>query len=490
MKQSGPSILSAGRNWQPIFVGIMIVMQTGFILISVLLVERFGFLRSVVVLGSLMLVVAVLLLSRTKEHLVYLCVFLMPWFLLNKQFGAINISLFDLFTLVLALVYVGNKVIKGEFGFAENPFLPALWFLLFSAVLSVCIAGDVLLSIRVITLLIQGSIVYLFTIDTIKTKEQLRTLVLVFLASAVLPAFLGLYEFRLGGNVAEWGNLVSGIGLYGLGIARVSGPFVTANSFGAFLYLVIPIGITTAFAVREKLRLSIQVVLVVGLIAVLGMTFSRASWVAFFGAMTVAFLLSIHGRRTALLLGIGIGSLFLLFVMVRFFLPLPFLLRFISIATMSKDPAINIRLNMWAAAIDVFKSHPLLGAGIGNFAHVYAGRTLSWLGPGYANAHNVWFNVAAEMGIFGLIGLVWFLISSSMLVFRTYVLAQDRFLKSLSLGLVACTVAFWIGNLADLVWLTPRHELEVALIWFVWGLVVLTNRFVRLESQETQLCEG
>lgn len=485
MKRTRSSTLTDRRDWRPIFVGIMIPVQIGFLLLSVLFVKEFGFMRFATVIGSLMMVVGVLLLPRAKEYLVYLCVFLIPWFLLNKQFGPVNISLFDLVTVLLAVLYVGDKIIKGDLGFARNPFLPALWFLLFSAVLSVCVADDILLSLRIITLIMQGSIVYLFTIDTIKTKEQLKTLVLVFLASAFLPALLGVYEFRLGGNIGEWGGIVRNIGVYGLGMARVSGPFVTANSFGAFLYLVIPIGITTAFAIRRRIHFSVQVMLIFGLIAVLGMTFSRASWIAFFAAMIVVFFLSIRGRRAVLSLAMGIGVLFLLFMVARLFLPLPFLLRFVSIGAAFQDPAVNIRLNMWRAAIDVFRDYPLLGAGIGNFALVYAGRTVSWLGPGFANAHNIWFNVAAEMGLLGIVGLIWFLASSSRFVLRTYRQARDRFLKCLSLGLVGCAVAFWVGNLADLVWVTPTHELEVALIWFVWSLVVLTNRFAGLESRKT-----
>ncbi|MEK7627208.1 MAG: O-antigen ligase family protein [Patescibacteria group bacterium] len=59
------------------------------------------------------------------------------------------------------------------------------------------------------------------------------------------------------------------------------------------------------------------------------------------------------------------------------------------------------RLEIWNATLNSFVKHPFLGIGIGNYP-VVIGEPLE-SGRRGASAHNLYFDIAAEMGIFGLI---------------------------------------------------------------------------------------
>jgi O-antigen ligase len=69
------------------------------------------------------------------------------------------------------------------------------------------------------------------------------------------------------------------------------------------------------------------------------------------------------------------------------------------------------RLSHWQAALNMARTHPWLGVGMGNYEYAYpAHRLLNWQEP-LGHAHNFYLNVLAEGGLVGLIGYgkVWLL---------------------------------------------------------------------------------
>lgn len=65
------------------------------------------------------------------------------------------------------------------------------------------------------------------------------------------------------------------------------------------------------------------------------------------------------------------------------------------------------RIEIWKASIQSIIKHPLLGVGIGNFP-VVLGQDLALAKAG-SSAHNLYLNIAAEMGILALLATLWFL---------------------------------------------------------------------------------
>jgi len=76
------------------------------------------------------------------------------------------------------------------------------------------------------------------------------------------------------------------------------------------------------------------------------------------------------------------------------------------------------RLDGWRAAVEIFRAHPMTGSGLGTFAAEFATAKARLLGrnveffreqqhPVFSNAHSEPLEVAAELGLVGLLALAW-----------------------------------------------------------------------------------
>jgi O-antigen ligase len=91
------------------------------------------------------------------------------------------------------------------------------------------------------------------------------------------------------------------------------------------------------------------------------------------------------------------------------------LARLESIAAAGSDPALMERLAIWGMAFRLVAEHPLLGVGLGNFQAAY-GRLMVPDLPLLAyplelpeHAHNLFLNLAVEVGLVGVSAFAWLL---------------------------------------------------------------------------------
>lgn len=112
------------------------------------------------------------------------------------------------------------------------------------------------------------------------------------------------------------------------------------------------------------------------------------------------------------------------------------------------NAALSYRGDGWRAAVDILERHPLLGTGHGTFKAEFAEARLRLVeaghpvssanfNPHFANAHNDYLEVGAELGLLGLAALAWALLQLALAVRR---IDRDRPLAAagcLSLGVMA-----------------------------------------------------
>jgi len=78
--------------------------------------------------------------------------------------------------------------------------------------------------------------------------------------------------------------------------------------------------------------------------------------------------------------------------------------------TQLQDTYGNARLSIYSATPSIIADHPLVGIGAGNFPRYSIPYGLSQGGGGaFAHAHNVFLTVAAELGLLGLVALIFFI---------------------------------------------------------------------------------
>lgn len=203
------------------------------------------------------------------------------------------------------------------------------------------------------------------------------------------------------------------------------------------------------------------------MLAVLLLTFSRGSWIAL--GTVILILPLLRWRRGWILMviaGIVLAAIIPVFGLEN-------LVRFLS-AT-STIEGLDGRLEIWSRALYMVRDFPFTGIGMGAFGtmadQMYP---LELFEPGTTpHAHNLFLQIAVDLGIPGLIGwlLVYFSIwKSAWKLFQYGRVHPDRLAAGLGAGVLGSQAALTTHGLLDAVtWGMVR---PAPVIWAVWGLAM------------------
>jgi putative inorganic carbon (HCO3(-)) transporter len=224
-------------------------------------------------------------------------------------------------------------------------------------------------------------------------------------------------------------------GQYAIGHGRSIGTFILPGELAGYLIVYLPIAFGVALATRfAALRALAWCGCALGGVAFL-MTFSRAGWMGL--AAAVAFYIFATRERgqtryAILAVLVGIAAVLLVF-------------------NAHHNPSENYtRLSIWQAAIDIVERFPLTGVGPFDFASAYA---LVRLPDGDAtafHAHSFLLTIFAEMGIVGVLAVLW-LGWSFACALRDRLAAASPLHKQLALAVVAGLVGTLVQGLIDTV---------------------------------------
>ena len=325
-------------------------------------------------------------------------------------------------------------------------------------------------------------LVYFLISRIVSTTWRLRLFVLLLLLLCFKLAQFAIRSYFLYGDVTGSGGSLA---MVGLGANDVFG---NSNDFGHGMAVVWPIAGTLAWG-EKKLLWRI----------ILG---------AAFAAISLALLLS--GCRGALL-GIGVTVLVAivrssrkfwavtmgLMIAIGAFLILPTanLDRLHSALHYKQDPEAQRRLALWLAGWQMFKDHPMLGVGPGNFAISYQTKYYgSDPNPAAWAPHNIYIQVLSEEGLLGMAAALPLWLFALGLNGRTRKRlvaaegsAKQGFEYTLALGLELALVSYLVSA-AFLTTFNFPH------FWFLLGLSVGLNvacsRTVQQEGARLQVADS
>ena len=118
-----------------------------------------------------------------------------------------------------------------------------------------------------------------------------------------------------------------------------------------------------------------------------------------------------------------------------------------------KFSSVGVRLEMWSDSIAIWKEHPIIGTGIGDFKRdklelFIQGK--SNLKSDFGHAHNIYFDILATAGIVGLIGLLYFALFWP---FKTFYLfwgsESDSWSKFYALSGMVTIISFVVFGLTE-----------------------------------------
>lgn len=338
--------------------------------------------------------------------------------------------------------------------------LPAAAYLAI-VTLSVTWARDPSLAIFSVALIAQMYLLYLYVASTVRTREEVVFIVTFLLVGLVLESLIiivarvtGLDFDLLGARTRSFVDAAAP------GENRVSGTLRSPAAAAAYLsQLMAPCVAVLIARVDQRLKLLALVGLGLGGMALI-FTLTRGGWIA--AALSVALFCVLAWRRgwmppaVPLLLGlvtVAVGALFQNSILIRFF--------------GDDRGAALARVHLMSLAWNMIRDHPILGVGANNFAYLlpeYA--TPEFGGKWLYTVHNAYYLTWAELGIFGLLALVSFLLVAIARGWRVWQW-RDRTLAPLALGFSVALVGHMTHLAVDVFNARPHFQP----VWLIAGLL-------------------
>jgi O-antigen ligase len=246
---------------------------------------------------------------------------------------------------------------------------------------------------------------------------------------------------------------------------RVSADLADPNHFAGILVLVCLLVIAVGIGYRQ-VWVGIPTALAsLVLSAVLLATLSRSGWLGLLAGVVLLFCLlperrpqiaAIAGFVTIVLLVAGLAG--------------PVAARLAPHPTGPLEMLAS-RWRVWTAALAMIADHPIFGVGLDKFGAYYPYYSVR---PAVVDhAHNLFFNIFAERGIFGLLSFINVVVAYFLTVGNVLRHANSGPLRAFSAGLIASFGGYLVHSLFETSYLDSR---VLFLVWILVGLAAaLTN---------------
>jgi len=232
------------------------------------------------------------------------------------------------------------------------------------------------------------------------------------------------------------------------------------NSFGNFLALVIPFGVTFLIYGRleggKKLTLAFMILLLfVGLV----LTFSRSAWIGVFVSILSLFIIRPKGSSGLIV--------FIIISAVILFAPIQK-----RVFKDISDPGAQYRMIKARIAYDKFKEHPILGNGLGSF-HYEAQFSNIWAYHAHSTLENNYLLMLAEGGIVEFFAFLYLMVAFAKICLAYLKRVNDSFLYPVLLGSVMSIISTLAAGMFEDTLFFPKNNW---LIGMFMGIVIVAGR--------------
>lgn len=303
----------------------------------------------------------------------------------------------------------------------------------------------------------------------INSRKALYTFICILLGAVTISGLYGLYQSVVGVPVvSSQVDFYVNTNMPG----RIYSSFENPNNFAQILVMTIPLYFAMFYTAKtNKQRLIIFLCALPPILSIL-LTLSRSGWGALAVAMVIFFLFS----HRSVLPAMAIAGVCALPVMPSFLID--------RLMTVFKggDSSTQFRQTIRETLAPIIEKNWVLGTGLGTDSvraaireHYTESQLPTW--QILAHAHNIYLQILAEMGIFGLIAAITLLLSFFVSCIKGIIKSpRDRFIIAAGAGSIA---GMLIAGSVEHIWFYPRVML---MFWLIIGIALAAVRVGREEA--------
>ncbi|SFL68074.1 O-antigen ligase family protein [Pelosinus propionicus] len=387
------------------------------------------------------------------EYLIEHCVLAVTFFL------PLSLKWSSIFLGVGALLWLGKIIVLQKLDFKATPFDFGIALLVLLSGASILASPDRDFSFyNYYNLMGRYILLYYLVVNNMRSSTQVKRLIWSMLSSAVVVAMYGFYQYFFGATLSalEW---VDGEQFPDLKM-RVFSTLENPNLLAGFLVTMMAIASGMGYKAQENKYKIVYSALVILFGGCLILTYSRGAW------LSVLAIVAMYG----MLCNRKIFWLLLLLPVIAFFAHDALLERLMSIMNPT-DTSSTLRLALWESTIAMIVNKPFLGIGWGAYWMVYPDYDFFINNPNTKifHAHNMYLNIAAEIGIPGLITFLTIMYGHLRLALSS-VRESIRWSSGIMLGIVGAIFGLIVNGFTDYVMFNIQLSM---LFWLLNALIVV-----------------
>ena len=280
-------------------------------------------------------------------------------------------------------------------------------------------------------------------IEICRTRAQLLTVIGGAVGSLLVAGAFGVAQ-KVTGHTSYAGVIIDGEV-----VGRVAGTFSHPNQYAGYMIVLMPLAAALLATTRASPRLrAFAGVALAAALAALAFSYTRGAIVGLVGGVLVWLAVVRPRSAVAVAVVVAVGGV---------------LLAPSALKERLREPAggdIGLRADLWQSALDIYRTHPVAGVGLGNFGDGYA-RLPSQLSSGTQrrllhqsqllvppHANNLFLTILAEQGIIGALAFLGLMGAALAVCLRACKL-EDPIGRALGIGLGAGLCAMLIHSLLD-----------------------------------------
>ncbi|MEN6414330.1 MAG: O-antigen ligase family protein [Veillonellales bacterium] len=388
------------------------------------------------------------------DYLIEYCILAVTFFL------PISLTITSAFLAAGTLLWVGKMVLLRRMNLKRTPFDKIIILLVLLSAASILGSPDWKFSLYNYSHLMgRYLLLYYFVINNIHSMEQVKRLILVLLGAAAAITVYGFYQYLFGAaaSAGEWVDTEQFPDLKFRVFSTLENPNLLAGFLVTMMSLAAGIGCTAA-QWRKKL-LWFGLVMLFGVC--LALTYCRGAWISLLATVIVYGIL--YNRK--------IFWLLLFIPLLAFTVHDVFLERLVSILNPT-DTSATLRFALWESTLAMIRDHPLFGIGWGAYWLVYPQYDffINDASTKIVHAHNMYLNIAAEIGIPGFLAFLTILFGHVRRALTILAATADRWTAGIMLGILSSVAGLLVSGFTDYVMFNIQMSM---LFWLLNALVVI-----------------